>query len=125
MNDESLSKPENATVPDEEAIQHYLAVPYVAVFSSTVNDDGEWVRRADYPELPNCEVEADTAMEAMDKLEERRVTTILQLLYEGKEPPVPRAPLGGGSAGLSSAPLATQLRWARGAPGPGEWPGSA
>ena len=115
MKDASDESLDGTPGSDEQILQHYLAIPYVAVFYSTVNDDGIWVRRADYPELPDCEVEAPTAIEAMDKLEERRVTTIVNMLATGHEPPAPRPPLRGGSSGLSSETSMTQVRQAKAA----------
>lgn len=100
---------------DQQTVARYLAVPYVAVFSSTVDDDGVWVRSAAYPELPHCHVEAATAIEAMDNLEELRVSIIVDMLSRGEEPPVPRPPLTGGSSGLAAQTLAHQLLKARAA----------
>ena len=112
MHDAFTKNLDGTRVRDEQMLRHYLAIPYVAIFYSTVNDDGDWVRRADYPELPNCEVEAPTAVEAMDKLEELRVAIILNLLDEGHRPPAPRPPLTGGTSGLSSETIASQLQLA-------------
>lgn len=55
--------------------------------------DGDWIRRAEYPELPNCAAEAYSAVEAIEKLEEERVRCIQQLLERGETVPVPRPPL--------------------------------
>jgi predicted RNase H-like HicB family nuclease len=100
---------------DPQTVARYLAVPYVAVFSSTVDDSGVWVRSAAYPELPDCHVEAATAIEAMDNLEDLRVAIIVDMLSRGEEPPVPRPPLTGGSSGLAAETLAHQLLKARSA----------
>jgi predicted RNase H-like HicB family nuclease len=93
----------------EERLRFYLSVPYVAVIYSVVNESGDWVRHAEYPELPNCEVDAPSAIEAMEQLEDMRLTVLAEMLMRGQEPPVPRAPLKGGTSGLSSETLAKQL----------------
>ncbi|HVB06375.1 MAG TPA: hypothetical protein VNF07_09065 [Acidimicrobiales bacterium] len=80
----------------------FLAVPYVAVIYSVEREDGEWVRRAEYPELPDCAAEADTATEAIEQLERERVRVIVELLRRGEQPPRPRPPLRSGISGLSS-----------------------
>ncbi|MEX2290081.1 MAG: type II toxin-antitoxin system HicB family antitoxin [Mycobacteriales bacterium] len=98
---------------DTQTVARYLAVPYVAVFSSTVDDNGVWVRSAAYPELPGCHVEAATVIEAMDDLEDLRVALIVDMLSRGEEPPVPRPPLMGGSSGLAAETLAHQVLKAR------------
>ena len=76
-----------------QSLAYYEAVPYVLVFES-IERDGEWLRRAAYPELPDCVAEAP-ALEAIEKLEvERR--RILQQLWNRRAPiPVPRPPLRG------------------------------
>lgn len=73
--------------------EEHLRVPYVMVISSVERPDGEWVRRAEYPELPGCVVEADTPLEAIDRLDEARVRCILERLDHGEPVPVPRPPL--------------------------------
>ena len=55
--------------------------------------DGEWNRRAEYPELPGYVVEADSPLEAIEKLEAARVQYILGRLERGEPVPVPRPPL--------------------------------
>jgi predicted RNase H-like HicB family nuclease len=64
--------------------------------------DGNWVRRAEYPELPGCVVEAETAVEAVEKLEEAKVRYIVERLERGEPVPVPRPPLRSSMAALSS-----------------------
>lgn len=73
--------------------EEHLAVPYVLVVESVARPDGEWVRRAQYPELPGCVVEAASPLEAIAKLEEARVQWILTRLERGEPVPVPRPPL--------------------------------
>ncbi len=41
----------------ERTLAYYEAVPYLLVLES-VERDGEWLRRAAYPELPGCMAEA-------------------------------------------------------------------
>jgi predicted RNase H-like HicB family nuclease len=76
-----------------EDLDYYLAVPYVLAMESVEHDDGDWYRRAEYPELPGCSAEAYSAVEAIEKLEEARVRCIRQLLERGEKVPVPRPPL--------------------------------
>ena len=74
-------------------IEEHLAVPYVLVMESVERPDGEWVRQASYPELPGCVVEAEGPLEALDKLEDARRSTIARMLEKGEPIPVPRPPL--------------------------------
>jgi len=74
-------------------LDYYLAVPYVLAMESVEHEDGDWYRRAEYPELPNCSAEAYSAVEAIEKLEEQRVRCIQGLLERGEPVPVPRPPL--------------------------------
>ena len=71
----------------------YLRIPYVLVVESVPKPDGDWCRRASYPELPGAVAEAESAVEAMDEVEERRVKIILDWLDAGIPIPVPRQPL--------------------------------
>ena len=57
-------------------LDYYLAVPYVLAMESVEHSDGDWYRRAEYPELPNCAAEAYSAVEAIEKLEEERIRCI-------------------------------------------------
>ena len=79
----------------EEAI----AVPYVIAVESRRGDDGTWRRRAWHPELPGCEVEAESALTAMEMLEKKRIECIRDLLATGNFHGPNRAPLLGTSAG--------------------------
>jgi predicted RNase H-like HicB family nuclease len=74
--------------PDE-----YLRIPYVLVLESVERPDGDWCRRASYPELPGAAAEAESAVEAMDVADEKRVSIILQSLSSGTPIPVPRPPI--------------------------------
>ena len=74
-------------------LEEYLAVPYVLTMESIERPDGEWVRRASYPELPDCVAEAWSPVEAIAQLEERRRYRIVELMERGEPIPVPRPPL--------------------------------
>lgn len=74
-------------------LDYYLAVPYLLVLESVEHPNGEWVRRAEYPELPGCVAEAYSAVEAIDKLEDERERIIHQLWTAGEPIPAPRPPL--------------------------------
>jgi hypothetical protein len=78
----------------ERTLAYYEAVPYLLVLES-VERDGEWLRRAAYPELPGCVVEAPVALEAIEKLEHERLRLLRHLLSRGAPIPVPRPPLRG------------------------------
>jgi predicted RNase H-like HicB family nuclease len=73
-------------------LDYYEGVPYLLVIDS-VDRGGEWLRRAEYPELPGCVVEAPSALEAMEKLEQARRRLLRQLWDRGAPIPVPRPPL--------------------------------
>lgn len=83
----------------------YMAVPYIAVFYSVERPDGTWVRRAEYPELPDCYAEAGDVLLAMDELEEKRIKYLSEAFQRGEEIPVPRPPLKSGASGLSGRPV--------------------
>lgn len=82
----------------------YLAIPYVLVLESGVDDEGRWTRRASYPEL-GCTAWAGTPLEAIELLERRRVRHIRELVASGQPVPTPRRPLRNGS-GWSERPAA-------------------
>ncbi len=73
-------------------LDYYEAVPYLLVLE-TVEREGEWLRHAEYPELPGCVAEAYSALEAIDKLEQERRRLLRDLWSRGAPIPVPRAPL--------------------------------
>jgi hypothetical protein len=75
-------------------LAYYEAVPYLLVMES-VERHGEWLRRAEYPELPGCVAEATSAVEALEKLEQERLRLLRQLWGRGASIPVPRPPLLG------------------------------
>jgi hypothetical protein len=83
--------------PEDDRIRdlaYYEAVPYLLVVES-VERGGQWLRRAEYPELPGCFVEAESAVEAMEGLESERRRLIRQMWDRGSPIPAPRAPLRG------------------------------
>jgi predicted RNase H-like HicB family nuclease len=82
-------------MPDKPAMTAsvYLSIPYRIEAFTYEAAPGRWLRRASYPELPDCVAEAPTITAALDLLERRRVEVILTLIAEGKSPPVPRPPL--------------------------------
>jgi hypothetical protein len=73
-------------------LAYYEAVPYLLVLES-VQRDGEWLRRAEHPELPGCVAEAPSALEALDGLERERRRVLRALWDRGAPIPVPRPPL--------------------------------
>jgi hypothetical protein len=73
-------------------LAYYEAVPYLLVIES-VERNGEWLRRAEYPELPGCAAEALSAVDAIDRLEGERLRVLRRLWERGASIPVPRAPL--------------------------------
>lgn len=73
-------------------LDYYEAVPYLLVMESAKRA-GKWVRRAEYPELPGCVAEADSAPEALHRLEHERRRVLRQLWERGAPIPVPRPPL--------------------------------
>ncbi len=78
--------------PSDE-LRRYLDVPYILLMESIEKEDGSWVRRATYPELPGCVAEADTPLDAVERLEELRVRSIRELIEDGRPVLAPRAPL--------------------------------
>ncbi len=75
-------------------LAYYEAVPYLLVLES-IERDGQWLRRAEHPELPGCVAEAPSALEALDELERERRRVLRQLWDRGAAIPVPRPPLRG------------------------------
>ena len=71
----------------------YLRIPYVLLVESVAGPDGDWRRRASYPELPGVLAEAESVIQAMDVADERRVRVITDWLDAGIPVPVPRQPL--------------------------------
>jgi len=65
----------------------------VLVVESIEKPGGNWLRRASYPELPGAVVEAESAVDAIDGVEDKRIEIILDRLDRGMQVPVPRRPI--------------------------------
>jgi predicted RNase H-like HicB family nuclease len=87
----SQAEPESERARD---LAYYEAVPYLLVVES-VERGGHWLRRAEYPELPGCYAEAESAVDAIEQLERARRRLIRVLWERGAPIPAPRAPLRG------------------------------
>ena len=77
---------------ERQSLAYYEAVPYLLVLES-IERGGEWLRRAEHPELPDCVAEAPSAVEALDRLERERLRVLRQMWDRGAAIPVPRPPL--------------------------------
>ena len=77
----------------ELTLEEHLAVPYRLVMESFKDLDGEWRRRASYPELPGCTVIGDSAVQIVEELDDLRERLIWQMMREGVPIPTPRPPL--------------------------------
>lgn len=104
-----LSRPAQDADPGALSLRDLLCIPYRIEASTTEGTSGEWLRRAAYPELPDCMAEAPTIEEAVRRLERRRMEIIVATVRAGRLPPVPRPPLRGcdpailaGELGLAS-----------------------
>lgn len=73
-------------------LAYYEAVPYLLVLES-IERGGEWLRRAEHPELPGCVAEAPSALEALDRLDGERRRVLRAMWERGAPIPVPRPPL--------------------------------
>ena len=80
---------ETRRMPD---LAYYEAVPYLLVVES-IERGGEWLRRAEHPELPGCVAESTSAVEALERLERERLSMLRRLWQSGEAIPVPRPPL--------------------------------
>ncbi len=84
----------DATRDDAPDLAYYEGIAYVLVVES-VEREGQWLRRAEHPELPGCAAEATSATEAIDELERERRRVLRELWASGRPIPVPRPPLRG------------------------------
>jgi predicted RNase H-like HicB family nuclease len=75
-------------------LAYYRRIPYLLVVE-TVERGGGWWRRATYPELPGCAAEAESAVEAIERLEREREAVLARRFECGEPIPVPRPPLRG------------------------------
>mgnify|MGYP001602023078 CR=1 FL=1 len=73
--------------------EEYLRIPYVMTLEAIRSPNGDWIRRAEHPELPGCFVDAFSPVEAGAKLEDVRVRYITERLGRGESVPTPRPPL--------------------------------
>ena len=73
-------------------LEDYESIPYLLVVESVARGT-QWLRRAEYPELPGCAAEAYSASEALEQLEEQRRRVLRDLWDRGAPIPVPRPPL--------------------------------
>jgi hypothetical protein len=71
-------------------IAEYDPVPYILDVRAVERDDGEWVCRAEYEELPGCVAEDVSAVVALEQVEVVRRRYIQQAIAEGRPLPVPR-----------------------------------
>ncbi len=70
---------------ERQSLAYYEAVPYLVVLES-VERGGEWLRRAEHPELPGCVAEAPSALEALDQLEQARLRVLAERPRQGGLP---------------------------------------
>ena len=82
----------DTTGPPAEDLAYYRAIPYLLVVE-TVERAGTWWRRATYPELPGCAAEAESAVEAIERLDREREALLERRWERGEAIPVPRPPL--------------------------------
>jgi predicted RNase H-like HicB family nuclease len=82
-------------------LRELLSIPYLLEAEAVEAGPGQWLVRLDYPELPGCTAEGFVVEDVLKELEQRRVEIIVDLVEQGKQPPVPRKPL------VSSDPLWT------------------
>ena len=71
-----------------------LSIPYLLEAEAVETTSGEWLVRLAYPELPGCAAEGVVVEDVLKDLERRRIEMIVELVEAGKQPPVPRQPLG-------------------------------
>lgn len=75
-------------------VGEHLRVPYVVEAWSEAQADGRWVRHVEHPELPDCSADAESIEEALQRLEGRRVSVLLDLLAQSRPPLVLRPLVG-------------------------------
>lgn len=72
----------------------YLRVPYLLEARLAELSPGVFVNHVSYPELGDCVAESPSLETALAQLERQRILAIVNLLDDGKLPPMPRPPLG-------------------------------
>jgi hypothetical protein len=75
-------------------LSDYLRIPYLLEARLAELSPGVWVNQVSYPELPDCRAESSSLEGALRQLERLRIVTLVRMLDEGRQPPVPRPPLG-------------------------------
>jgi predicted RNase H-like HicB family nuclease len=78
---------------NQPTLRYLLSVPYRIEAFTAETGAGVWVRRAAYPELPDCMAEAATIEETLARLEHRRLQVLVDLMQAGTTPPMPRPAL--------------------------------
>jgi predicted RNase H-like HicB family nuclease len=73
--------------------EDHLAVPYIVVMTPVESASGEWVCRAEYPEVDGCVGEALSPEQAIESLEQTAAAVIASRLEHGDHLPAPRPPL--------------------------------
>jgi predicted RNase H-like HicB family nuclease len=74
-------------------LNELLSIPYLLEAEAVETEPGQWLVRLAYPELPGCAAEGPVVEEALKALERQRIEMIIAMVEEGREPPIPRAPL--------------------------------
>lgn len=69
-------------------LRDYLDTPYI-LFAESVQVDGEWVRKAGFPELDGCFVIAASTWDAVLELERFLPRYLVERLCAGKDVPRP------------------------------------
>jgi hypothetical protein len=74
-------------------LHEYLSVPYLLEAEAVETEPGKWLLRLAYPELEGCMADGVVVEDVLKELERQRVEMIVNLVEQGKTPPVPRNPL--------------------------------
>jgi hypothetical protein len=72
---------------------NYRAIPYVLDVRAIEHDDGEWVCRVEYEELPDCVAEDPKILVALEKVDVLLDRCIHRAIAENRPLPAPRPPL--------------------------------
>ena len=75
------------------SLEEYLSIPFVLRMESVKLENGQWVREASYPELPECVIQGIATVELVEKLDQQREQIIRRQFEKGLPIPQPRAPL--------------------------------
>jgi hypothetical protein len=78
-------------------LRDLLSIPFVLGMESVEKDHSSWLRRAEYPEIPDCYLEAEwtakPVVSLLDELEQLKLKCIFGMLHRGESILVPREPL--------------------------------